>query len=323
MNLRRSATRHQDDVVRRTMRGASRRRASVRGGLALLGALAALGIVLVPSAIATGGGSVRKFDACLQVGASPACFYPDVASQLPAGASTAMQLTIKNEQVSSKKIGSANLTVPGLPVTGSVTSSKGTAILNGNVIQIRNLGLSQSASVTVGFTVTAPCSGGPFVWGVSAKETSDYSGSSTFTLYKQTGLTSSIAGTCKLDWVAAARRRSEGHEDHRRCLQSRRRRRHREGARRQQQPLNVSGVNVSLLPSGGNFSGKAATLTNGVAAFTDPRGLADRDRVHGRCVHVDSGLGLRQRRVERAVQHLARGVGVLGLELLGAGNNAG
>ena len=253
----------------------------------MLGVLAALGVVLVPSAAATGGGSVKKYDACLQVGGYPTC-TPNVPNSaaaptvLPAGATVDVVLTIKNEQASSVKLGSANLKAPAwLTIDpGSVSDPPGAASAtvtttpDGQVVQLRDLSLSKEKSVSVGFKVTAPCSGSGFAWLISAKEKNDFSGSS-FMLVYQTGLTSNL-NPCKLAWAtqpatSAANKTITGSlytpSGPKVAVQAR------AGDNTLMSTLNTG--SVSLAPTAGGFTspddaftGTSAGFVNGVATFS-------------------------------------------------------
>lgn len=238
--------------------------------------LAGLGIALVPSAAATGG-SVKKYDACLQIGGAPACFSPKVASGLPAGAKVELLLTIKNQLASSVKLGSANLAAPAaLPIdTGTVAFASGAGTFGTNTssqIQLRNLYLSKGQTVSVRFMVTAPCSGSGFGWTISAKEKNDYSGSGVFTLINQTGLTSNIVGSCKLAWdtepASAAKDATitgEPYDTNGDVVAVK-------AVDANGNPMTTTGPTVTLAPSAGSFSGTDAQLSGGAATFANFKG---------------------------------------------------
>src|SRR5262249_2809407 len=101
-------------------------------------------------------------------------------------------LTVKNETSSDQDLGSVNVTVPTgytTVVLGSVTASSGktwTAALSLSVIQLRSNSnpnrLAPGESVSVALTVTAPCTAGSYTWTTAARQSTDFSGSTNFTL---------------------------------------------------------------------------------------------------------------------------------------------
>ncbi len=260
-----------------TDRGRWRKRTSFRG-LALLGVLAGLGIALVPSAAATGG-SVKKYDACLQIGGAPACFSPKVASGLPAGAKVELLLTIKNQLASSVKLGSANLTAPAaLPIdTGTVASPPA----RGRSARIRLPDPAPQPLPEQGADRERPLHGHRSMFWERfrvddlRKGEERLLGFGVFTLINQTGLTSNIVGSCKLAWdtepASAAKDATitgEPYDTNGDVVS-------REGGRRQRQPDDhdradgdSGAVCRQLLGNRRQLSGGAATFTNFKGAQT-------------------------------------------------------
>jgi hypothetical protein len=109
-------------------------------------------------------------------------------------------ISIKITNLAYQKLGSANVTVP-TPFT-LVSASSGTVA--GSVLQLRNLNLAKNAYVTVSITVDVrTCAAtAPAAFGITARKTSDYSGSSTFTLKSPYDKQVNVTGQCGLAFVA-------------------------------------------------------------------------------------------------------------------------
>lgn len=200
MLLRRSQVRRARRTGQRAIPGGSDRRHRSLRGLALVGALAALGVIVVSSGAAKPPASeVKKYDACLQYGSLPLCSASGAHTNLPGGSSVQLQLKITNELASNQPLGSANVNAPaGLPIdtTQPVTSSIPGTIgspTTSSQIQLRNLNLAPDSSVTVNFFVTTPCSGGPFTWQIPVKQSNNFLGTGNdFSLILAAGLISDI-----------------------------------------------------------------------------------------------------------------------------------
>src|SRR2546427_1947852 len=103
-------------------------------------------------------------------------------------------ITITNDATSDggDRIGSVDITIPAgysNVVLGTVTAPSGktwTAVIVSGVIQLRATGngdrLQRTESVSVALTATSPCTAGSYVWSTTAKSSTDFSGSQTFTL---------------------------------------------------------------------------------------------------------------------------------------------
>lgn len=97
-------------------------------------------------------------------------------STSPAGASTQFTATFTNWWL--QKLGSADLSVPAAYSITSVLTSRGTATVVGNTVQLRSLNLAFLHSFTVKVTATAsftPSVGN--VWSAAAKTGADFTGS--------------------------------------------------------------------------------------------------------------------------------------------------
>jgi hypothetical protein len=184
-------------------------------GVALLGVLAGLAVVLAPAGSAKPPTApIKLYDVCL-ASSPPTCD----TSSLSASTANNLTFTITNENGSNTTLGSANLDAPagfslggtpsvavydasGSPV-GSATPTGSIVTLAGGVdeLQLRNLNLSNGWYATASFTATAS-SACMATWGVAAKQSNDFKGSGNdFQLVKSGGLTSSVAGGCKLAFL--------------------------------------------------------------------------------------------------------------------------
>lgn len=117
-----------------------------------------------------------------------------------ARAASKISLTIVNESNQSR-LGSANVTAPaGLTVTAS-SSSVGTnpnTVVDGSVIQLRNLDLAAGASVIVSISARVECASNhaSYVWGFAVKQANDFNGTGN-DLAKVGAVTqNTVTGTC-------------------------------------------------------------------------------------------------------------------------------
>ena len=186
-------------------RSGNRRKAPIT--LGLVGLFAALAAVLVPLGAAKPPSSdVKKYDVCLQAGGSPSCSSLGAHTSLPGGSLVSLELRITNEAASNQSLGSARINAPAeLPISGTVSSSLPGTIgaVTANRIELQNLGLSPGAPpVVVTFSVTTPCSGGPFTWNVPAKQSNQFLGTGNdFSLIKAAGLVSDIQECFHVEFV--------------------------------------------------------------------------------------------------------------------------
>lgn len=184
-----------------------------RGSLRLVTALAALAVVavgLIPSALA-GGVSDKKFEPCLQyIGTSPpspgTCSAGDV-SLLPAGSRVQLRLTLHNV-ATTQSLGSVDLVAPASTTIDTDPSSIGLpagatlAVLSSSEIEVHDLNLAPDSSATVTFFVTTPCAGTELDWTIAGKQSNDFHGKKNdFLPVNASGLTSSVNGGCRLEWV--------------------------------------------------------------------------------------------------------------------------
>jgi hypothetical protein len=116
-------------------------------------------------------------------------------------------------QSGSQSLGSIDVTAPPDFTLMSVTqqpqrasdgSFVGTASLSGStLLEIRNLSLPPSDSVTVRFTAEAPCTqDGANQWGLAAKQSNDFKGTGNdFSPDPASQRTTDVTGTCRLGWI--------------------------------------------------------------------------------------------------------------------------
>jgi hypothetical protein len=127
-----------------------------------------------------------------------------------AGGQTTVFSAMFVNNTGTQQLGSANITPPSTPAgftvsAASVSGCVGCANVVGNVVQLRGLNLSPVApnnSVTVTFSVTAPCASGIGTWAVEAKQSNNFSGPPgndlSFDSADSTGLTTTVNGSCQL-----------------------------------------------------------------------------------------------------------------------------
>jgi hypothetical protein len=94
------------------------------------------------------------------------------------------------------QLGSADLTVPADFQVESFSSTKGTATLSGNVVQLRFLDLLLDESVTVTVDATVPCLDGDRIWGFVGKQSSNFTGASNFGFAPGSNVITHLPGAC-------------------------------------------------------------------------------------------------------------------------------
>ena len=196
--------------LRQSFRSALRSRHHTQHrAIVLVGALAILGVVLVPySAAKPPSADIKKYTACLQVvgeaADEPRC-GSGLDTQLTLGTTGLMKLTIMNDLDSNQTLGSANLDAPAGFSIGTVgESSLGSASTStATQVQLRNLNLPKGQSVTVEFDVTASTCGNDLQWTLAAKQSNNFLGTGNdFNLAGSTGLKTDVAcviGLTQLD----------------------------------------------------------------------------------------------------------------------------
>jgi hypothetical protein len=174
--------------------GTAVRRIMHAGVIALL-----MATVIVPAAFAAG---------------SQKLYAADIGTHsVGAGTTKSYTLTIVNES-NAPKLGSVNVIPPNgwTIVSAGQPSPRGTASVNSvGVLELRNLAIPAGATATESFSAQAPChtSPNPASWTTLAKQSNDFQGppGNDFILDTSpvppivTDLTTSITGTCTLDFV--------------------------------------------------------------------------------------------------------------------------
>jgi hypothetical protein len=131
------------------------------------------------------------------------------------GAGQTVEYTFSaTNQSGSQSLGSINLTAPAGFTLSSITQQPrrasdgafvGTAVLNGStLVEIRNLDLAPSDTVSLRFTAQAPCvqADGSGQWGLAAKQSNDFKGTGNdFTPSAESERSTSVTGACRLNWV--------------------------------------------------------------------------------------------------------------------------
>ncbi|HUY61064.1 MAG TPA: hypothetical protein VMW49_04235 [Candidatus Dormibacteraeota bacterium] len=174
---------------------------SSRVRLLLWSAAALMAVPLAASALPVQAGSTTCSSAAGK------CVLVDVTPpSLPGGASAAFTVTLTNE-ASTQQLGSADITAPaGFPVQ-AVTVPPGVSVdVVGNLIELRNLGLSPAQTLTLTVdTTTSPCVAGTYTWTVQAKQSNDFQGppGNAFAVDPGSELTTTVTGTgCHLTFLA-------------------------------------------------------------------------------------------------------------------------
>lgn len=244
--------------------GGSGPRGKRLGGLALF---AALGVVTVVAV--TSGSAATTTKPYTAVFSSP----------VAAGSSVPVTLTITNN-ASPQPLGSANITAAtfgssSFTITGA-SVTQGTATFSASLLQLRNLNLAPGGSLTVNITVTTPCAGGDYLWGITVKQSNDFNGppgNNFTTTVPPSQLTTTVSGSCKLDWgtpptstkvntlITGAPYDPTGSKVTVRAVDG-----------NDNTITSINGPTVTLNQSHGStspaFSGTTETLVNGVATFT-------------------------------------------------------
>lgn len=94
------------------------------------------------------------------------------------------------------QLGSANLTVPADFQVESFSTTRGTATLVGNVVQLRFLGLLTGETATVTVDATVPCLDGDRTWGFVGKQSSNFTGASNFGFAPGSNVITHLPGAC-------------------------------------------------------------------------------------------------------------------------------
>lgn len=166
-----------------------------------------LGLLLVAMAVIPGAAQAAPDRKVYTVTVSP--------SSVGAGQTVGFTFTARNDS-GSQSLGSINLSVPPdftlvgdpqQPTRQSDGAAVGTATRIGTtLIEIRNLSLAPSDTVTVTFTAQAPCvqstTPGADRWGLAAKQSNDFKGTGNdFAPNASSQRTTDVMGSCQLDWL--------------------------------------------------------------------------------------------------------------------------
>lgn len=140
--------------------------------------------------------------------------YTAVVSPDPVGAGQTIKFTLAIVNTTkTQQIGSANLTAP-VQFTliddddsPSAPSPAGTANIvgtTGGTVQLRNLALPPSATMTVTFDAEVPCANGDYPWSILTKQSNNFSGppGNNFILTPLgSDLVTTVSGQCSLRWL--------------------------------------------------------------------------------------------------------------------------
>jgi len=169
-----------------------------------LAAIAAFGVVLVPTGSAKPPASgIKLYDVCLQGGTSACNSWTSGGGTVStiSGANPQVTLNIHNESGSNTTLGSLNLTMPSGITLQSVTDPNASTS-TATTLQMRNLNLAPGAVYPVTFTIAAPNACGTVQWSVAAKQSNDFNGTGNdFQLEQSSGLTTLITSGCQLVWI--------------------------------------------------------------------------------------------------------------------------
>jgi hypothetical protein len=126
-------------------------------------------------------------------------------SPVTGGGTQTFQFTIENK-ASPQTLGSANVTLPAAwgSAIGDARLTTGPlppgSSFTGTTVFLRNLGIAAGSSKTVLVDVAVPCVGGSFTWGVTAKQSNNFSGppGNDFVRVAPSSLTTDVTGGCAL-----------------------------------------------------------------------------------------------------------------------------
>lgn len=123
-------------------------------------------------------------------------------ASVPAGSTSNIVATVTNNS-DPQGVGSANLTVPTGWTALSATTTKGTATIVGQVVQLRSLALAPGQSAAVTMSTKVPCGTGAGVYTVVAKQANDFNGTGNDVALDIPGSDLSIdrTGSCGLRFV--------------------------------------------------------------------------------------------------------------------------
>ncbi|UTI64271.1 hypothetical protein NBH00_23390 [Paraconexibacter antarcticus] len=123
-------------------------------------------------------------------------------ASVPAGSTSAITATVTNNS-DPQGVGSANLTVPSGWTALSATTTKGTATIAGQVVQLRNLALAPGQSAAVTMATRVPCGSTPGLYTIVAKQANDFNGTGNDVALDTAGSDLSIdrSGACGLRFV--------------------------------------------------------------------------------------------------------------------------
>lgn len=123
-------------------------------------------------------------------------------ASVPAGSTSAITATVTNNS-DPQGVGSANLTVPSGWTVLSATTTKGTATVAGQVVQLRMLALAPGQSAVVTMSTKVPCGSTPGVYAIQAKQANDFNGTGNDVALDTAGSDLSIdrSGSCGLRFV--------------------------------------------------------------------------------------------------------------------------
>jgi hypothetical protein len=146
--------------------------------LMLAASMLGAGMLVAPAAAAkvTCASSAGKCFAVTVTLASPPPPAPFTASTPPAGGTVAFAFKVTNE-ASTQQVGSFQITAPAsFVITGASVPSPGTASFMSSSALFTNLSVAPSASITVIVTAVLPCSDNSYKWGMTVKQSNDFSG---------------------------------------------------------------------------------------------------------------------------------------------------
>lgn len=169
-------------------------RGARRRALWLIGAIAIVGGILVPGALAAT--TIKQYGAILD------------PAEIAAGSTTTLTLSITNE-ADQQQLGSADLTAPPeltLPAqTDPTPSPTGSATIVGDTIRLRDLSLPPGATMSVSFEVTATCFAGAYTWSLGVKQANNFNGppgNDFVPAPSEVALDTTVTGGCHLEFLS-------------------------------------------------------------------------------------------------------------------------
>ncbi len=125
---------------------------------------------------------------------------------LAGGGTVHVNLAIRNG-ATPQTLGSVNVTAASsgssaFTILAAAPSQGDANVPSGSLLELRNLNLAPGATMNVDITVKTPCQAGSYTWGITAKQSNSYNGppGNDFTLSADSSRVTAVTASCKLVW---------------------------------------------------------------------------------------------------------------------------